>query len=548
MILGSIDRVSESKYVKGPRPAFLHGESIELWSKQRVMAAILKLNVETPLKTAASMRFKYAPVPDPILSNFADQPTSRKFLYFASCHFFGSWNSALVACNLEPVAPAFNRFWTKDLIIKCIKHLRQDGHPLTVFSIWRDRSRRTRKKLFEVTGKATTGSALHDASRRYFGSWDNALLNSGISLECVKERPFWTKNKIVRSIKILHKEGIALNTVKIGKDSSRETASMIQKELGKKRVGRSLYGAAYRIFGSWDRALYEAGVNPSLHRRKTFGWDVRQLARILNVLHDLQVPVNASSLSKDTSDQTASIIFDLTGQRERGTFLFRLANQKLGSWDSALKHSGFWLSDIRRSGSPCERNPEKVIAMIRMFHKNKIALNPSAMITHSHHMKFFVEQNFGAAVSGSSLMSTARTLFGSWDQALWESGLDVAAILRKSRPNTSNLPIVSYQVEDVKRDGEFGLSNFLGNPSKTPEELIDDKEKADCLQDAVGQLTSEDQDLADMVFDAILQIHHYKDQNQLIQFIVEHFDHEISEARVRRIFSQLASKLGGSVL
>lgn len=226
------------------------------------------------------MRSKYSPVADPVLSKFSGQATSRKFLYFAGCHFFGSWNSALRACNLEPVSRAYNRFWSKTLIIQCIKRLRQDGHPLTVFSTWRDRSHKTSRSLREVTGRATTGSALHDAARRFFGSWDNALLNAGVSLELVKERPFWTKKKIVRSIKILHKEGIALNTVRIGKDSSRLTANAIQRELGKKRVGRSLYGAAYRIFGSWDRALYEAGINPSLLRKRPFGWDVRQLARI----------------------------------------------------------------------------------------------------------------------------------------------------------------------------------------------------------------------------------------------------------------------------
>lgn len=545
MNIHAIEQVSYSKYTKGPRPAFLVGEKIEEWSEERVMEAIRALNAVEPLTTLKAMRINRTPIPDPTLSKFAGQAVSRKFLHFAGCHFFGSWNSALKACQLEPIVSTYNKFWNKTLISDCIRRLKRDGHPLTVFSIWRDRSRKTSRLLLEVTGKATTGSALHDAARRYFGSWDQALAESGVSPESIKERPFWTKKKIVRSIKVLNAKGIALNTSRIGTDSSHLTARVIHQELGKKRIGRSLYGAAYRIFGSWDRALYEAGISPDLHRKRAFGWDVRQLVRILNVLYQLDVPVNASSLSKDTSDQTAAIIFDLSGQRKKGPFLYRLANQKLGSWDSALKQSGFWLSEIRRSGSPCERNPEKIIEMIRLFSKHEIALNRSAMNLNSNKTKFFIEQKFGIPVSGNSLVATARDLFGSWDQALWEAGLDVSAIRLKSRPHSECLPVVSYQVEDVKRDGEFGRSKFLGNPSKAPDEIMEDLEKADFLQDAVAQLSSEDQDLADRVFDAVLQIHHYKDQDQLIKFIAQHFDNEISEEQVRRIFSQLTERLQG---
>lgn len=257
----------------------------------------------------------------------------------------------------------------------------------------------------------------------------------------------------------------------------------------------------------------------------------------------MQIPVNSSSLSKDFTDQTASIIFDCTGQKGYGSSIYKLGNQKLGSWDATLKNSGFWLSEIRRSGSPCERNQDKIVEMIRLFHKNDIALNRSAMIKRSNQIKFLIEEKFGPSVSGCSVMGAAEELFGSWDKALWEAGLDVGAIRLRSRPHSFGLATTSFQLEDVKRDGEFGRVKYLGDPSKSPEELMQEQESADELQLAVNNIKDDDRELTERIFEAILQIHHYKDQNQLISFIVQHLDHEVTENKVREIFSQLLKNL-----
>ncbi|MEQ1876575.1 MAG: hypothetical protein ABL958_08010, partial [Bdellovibrionia bacterium] len=326
------------------------------------------------------------------------------------------------------------------------------------------------------------------------------------------------------------------------RDNSRILASVIQKEIGKKRSVRSLYGGAYRIFGSWDRALLEAKINPELHRKCKFGWNVRQVRRILNVLYHMKIPVNAGSVAKDFSEQTKTVIFDFTGRKGNGHQLYKLGHEKFGSWDATLKFSGFMLSEVRRSGSPCERNQDKVIDIIRMFHKNNIALNHGAMAKHSSQLKYFVEHNFGSAVSGSSVLGVARELFGSWDQALWEAGLDSSAIRLRSRSNISNLPVISHQVEDIKRDGEFGLVTYMGE-SKTPEEVLEAKENSRQLQEAVNMVDDTEKELVDRIIDAVMQIHHYKDQAQLIHFIVEELNHDVTKEKVQEIFLSLAGNL-----
>ena len=414
----SIQSKPFKKRIKSQRNPFLPGEQVEHWNRDLIIKSIVHLNSSTPLTSLRSMGSARAPTNDPVLSAYIGKPTSRKLLHFAACKFFGSWNSALQASNIEPVRSAYNKFWSKTLIVAAIKGLKHEEHPLTVMSMWRDRSHKTRKILLKTTGKATTGSALHDAARRYYGSWDSALEKSGINIESVKEKPFWTEKKVIRSIKILHKNGVPLNSEYLGVDCSRANSLIIKQGIGKKRVGRSLLGGAYRVYGSWDRALFAAGLKPYQHRKRKFVWDSRQVGRVLNVLHELKIPVNACSLSKDRTEQTRTIIFDYTGQKGHGSLLYRVGNQKLGSWDATLKNSGFMLSEIRRSGSPCERNRDKVIEIIRAFHKNDILLNRSAMTSRSNQIKFFVEHHFGPAVSGVSVMDAAKELFGSWDQAI----------------------------------------------------------------------------------------------------------------------------------
>lgn len=534
---------SRNKYVKRRREPFLTGEKIEDWGRERTAKAIQILHHKTTLNTMAAMRVSRRPTPDPVLSEFAGSPASRKFLYYAGCRFFGSWNSALKACGIPPIKTSYNKFWSKTLIAESIRRLHRDGHPLTVISIWRDRTRKTSRSLNEVTGRKTTGSSLHDAARRYFGSWDNALKHAGINSEDIKERPFWTKQKVVKSIQALHRRGVRLNTGRIGSDSSRSTSLIIRQAIGKKRFGRSLFGGAYRAFGSWDRALQESGIAPSSHRVNKFGWNIRQLARILNVLYELEIPINASSLRGDRSHQTNSVIYGCSGQIRTGSFLFHLGRKKLGTWDQTLKYAGFALSEIRRNGSPCDRDDEKIIQILRLIHQQDLALNRSAIMARSNQLKFFIETNFGPAVSGFSLISAAKDTFGSWDQALWGAGLDVSAIRLTSRPNSHCLPIVPHQIENVMRDGVFGRTKYLGSISKTPEQLLEEREQADMLALAVSGLKGEEKDVVDKIFDAILQVHHYRDQNQLIQFVAQHLGNEISEDQIRDVLAGLAERL-----
>ena len=525
------------------RNPFLTGESIEDWSSELVIQSIRGLHRTDPKLTLASMRTNRRAIDDPVLSALIGKPSSRKFLHYVACQNFGSWKAAMIASSLRPRKTSFNKFWSKTKITRSIRTLREKGYPLTVKSIWRDRSRRTRKILLECTGTFTTGSSLHDAARRYFGSWDAALRSAGIDPETIKEKPFWTKKKIIQSLRSLHSSGVALNYGTMDRDYSVKTKRIIKAELGKDRVGRSLFGGASRSFGSWDRALHEAGINPSTIRRRDFNLTKPSVGRVLRILHDSNIPINASSLAKDESQETCSIIYDCTGQVTPGSFLFQLGHKKWGSWDSAIKYSGLWLSEVRRRGTPCARDHKFIIKVIRLFSKNDIAMNTCAVITRSNQIKFLMEQTFGSVISGMSVMGAAKEVFGSWDKALWEAGLDPGAIRLRSRSNTSNLSLMSTQKERIKIDGDLRNVTYFGAPPKSPEDLLEESETKDQLESAVSRCNRDDQEAIDRIFDAILQIHHYRDREQLVEFIVDHLNGEIPAPKVKSILETLAGQL-----
>lgn len=142
-------------------------------------------------------------------------------------------------------------------------------------------------------------------------------------------------------------------------------------------------------------------------------------------------------------------------------------------------------------------------------------------------------------------MRRAKELFGSWDRALWECGLDPNSIRLVSRPRTSNLPVVLSQVEDVKVDGERRRTRYLGAPPKAPDAMLEEQDAKRKLEAAVHALGTEDQELTEKIFSAVLQIHHYRDQKQLIQFIVRWLDGQVTEEKVSSILAGLAKKISG---
>jgi len=514
------------------------------WTVMLVKQAIVELNrADQPISLRSIGLYKRT-VPDPIVSNVVGRPTSRKLLYEMACNHFGSWDQAIKACPLPPRRRAHNRFWNRERVIDSIRALLKDGHPMNVGNIWRDRSGATSKVLLKVTGQQTTGAGLHDAARRYFGSWDNALDHAGIPVPAIKEKTFWTPEKITASIQGLHKNGIALNSASVDTINNPRAREIIRDLLGKERHTKSLFGAACRTFGCWDQALNEAGLNPDNIRRNKFHWNTRSVSKVVKLLHRSGVPLNSANISRDSSEHTREIIHSLAGRKINGSRLYRLGRKKLGSWDATLKYSGFYVSTIRKRSKSCERNQERLIEIIRSLLTHEFSLNVSAITTQSRRLRLFNEVNFDHDVSGYSLMSAAKSIFSSWNEALWEAGLDPSEICLRSPSRTSNLPIMSTQVEDVLLpDGERRRGTFIGDAPKSPEQIIVEEQTAHAVKAAMEGLEDEDHELMELVFDEVLKVHHYRDQSQLIEFVVKALGGGVTKERIAGLFAKMAQNL-----
>jgi hypothetical protein len=522
----------------------LQEQPIKPWTAALVIQSILELKKANQPIGFKSIGLYKRPAPDPILTEVVGKPTSRKLLYQMACNHFGSWDEAITACALPPPRRPFNRFWNREIILKSIQTLKESGHPLNVTYIWRDRSVSTSEVLLKITGKSTTGSALHDAARRYFGSWDNALEQAGIPVPSIKEKTFWTREKILDSIRELHKHGLPLNSSNVDRYINPRATELIKNRIGKERHTKSLYGAATRSIGSWDRALQLAGLNPDEIRLTEFKWTKSTVKKAVHILHSSGVPLNAASISKDKTTETNALIFERVGRELTGSALYRLGLNQLGSWDNAIRYSGFFLSAVRKRSARCERNRERLIEIIRSLSFHEFPLNSSAISRASQRMRLFNEVDFGQDISGLSMLNAAKLYFSSWQKALWEAGLDPSEICLRSSGYTSNLPVISLQREDTKdHSSKRRIVKYIGPAPKTAERILEEQEAANYLQYAVSSLSEEDQEILELVFDEVLRTHHHKDQEQLIKFIAPRLGAGISQDKISQLFGQLANTL-----
>jgi hypothetical protein len=461
-----------------------------------------------------------------------------------ACQSFGSWKNALKACNIAPGGGLYNRFWNQALIVECIQLLHKNGHPLTVKTIWRDYSKSTTQLLMKSTGRWTTGAGLHDAARRFLGSWDEALIRAGIEVDDVKEKPFWTKRKMIAAIQALNQAHIPLNVMSMERDKSPQTTQLIKSRIGKGRTGRSLIGAAYRTFGSWDCALRESGLNPKDFRIRRFSWDRPSIARVIKALHRSEVPLNVGCLSKNSEERTRAIIQQTVGRKVQGRRIYAVGRQQHESWDELLRYSGFTPGLIRKRSAHCTRDKEQIIEFLQILYFNNHALNSTAVRKNSKQIQRFIEERFGQPVGGTSIFNTSQKLFGSWSEALWEAGLNPNEIRRRSPASTTHLPTVLSQIEDVKLNGERRRERFLGAPPKSPVEILEERNAATILKLAVDEMSEEEQELIEQIFDAILKIHHYRDRKQLIQYVSRYLGSRVSENQIELILSEIAAKIG----
>ncbi len=140
--------------------------------------------------------------------------------------------------------------WTASDVVEKIKRLRRTGRLLTARRV--GKNHRT----------------LMVAAVRHFNTWNEALKASGIDPAGLRQHREWTSQAVIRSIRSLRRSGVAVSY-----------RALHLRD-------RGIIKAALARFGTWDKALRAAGLDPS-HVRGNRPWDpdlvldrLRQMARM----------------------------------------------------------------------------------------------------------------------------------------------------------------------------------------------------------------------------------------------------------------------------
>ena len=204
---------------------------------------------------------------------------------------------------------------------------------------------------------AAKNQALVSAAAYHFGSFRQAVQESGIDYADVLRRPRWSQGRIIELIKKAKRAGEELNW---GAVSRR-----------KDELGRAAFASLQkRLFGSWNRALAAAGVDVgkvALYRR----WTKATLATALQKLHGAGRPVSSGDLQKSDSGMHAAAL------------------RLFGAYDVALKAAKVEPAAVRRRR---RWTREMVLAELRSL-KKKVRADFSAQLIRARHSALY-----GAAI------------------------------------------------------------------------------------------------------------------------------------------------------
>ena len=229
------------------------------------------------------------------------------------------------------------------------------------------RIRRLRSKREDLSYSRVAGNqaGLLSAANYHFGSWKRAVLAAGIDYDRdVRRIPKWTQDKIIDTIKGLHKRGVDLSWTNVCRHS--------------KYSGMAYAAIRNTRFGSWGAALRAAGVAPSEVRRYE-PWDEEKVIRRIRERARAGRQLNSKAM------------------QEEDCKLFNAALKRYDGWEEALKAARINPDLVYKRRRWSKDIIKKEITALR-----RKGTNLAAPYMREHH---------------SALYSAACKYFGSWTAA-----------------------------------------------------------------------------------------------------------------------------------
>ena len=179
----------------------------------------------------------------------------RQALLSAAAYHFGSYRKAVERAGIDYAEVTRRPRWTKPRIIALIKKAKRSGEDLHWSAVTRRR---------DELGRAAFASL----QPRLFGRWDRALHAAGLDADEVSIYRTWDRNTVVFELRARAADHEPLNS-----------GALQQEDSG-------LHAAAVRHFGSYDRALRAAKVDPDKVRRRRRWTKSQVLAALRSAARD----------------------------------------------------------------------------------------------------------------------------------------------------------------------------------------------------------------------------------------------------------------------
>jgi len=208
----------------------------------------------------------------------------------AAAYHFGSYRDAIEKAGIDYADIIRRPRWTKQRIIALIKQARRKGHELHWAAV--------------VKRKDELGlAAFASLQSRLFGRWDRALHAAGLDADEISQYRKWDANTVVFELKSLSQAGDSLSS------------GAVQRE------DPGLHAAAVRHFGTYDKALKAARIDPRSVRLRQ-SWDRGSVIRELKAAH-----------------RDGAYLSDSTARKEHAA-LYGAASRLFGSFKSARASAG----------------------------------------------------------------------------------------------------------------------------------------------------------------------------------------------------------------
>jgi len=161
----------------------------------------------------------------------------KQSLLSAAAYHFGSYRRAVEKAGIDYAEVIRRPRWTKQNIIRLIKEAKKRGEDLHWSAV-------------TTRGDELSRAAFAALQPRLFGRWDRALHAAGLDADDVSMYRAWDRNTVIFELRARAQSNDALNS-----------GALQQEDPG-------LYAAAVRYFGSYDKALRAAKIDPEGVRRR----------------------------------------------------------------------------------------------------------------------------------------------------------------------------------------------------------------------------------------------------------------------------------------